>query len=149
MWLYRPLPAKWCLCLFNMLPGFVIAFLPRSKCFLNSWLPSSSTVTLEPKKIKSLIVSIPVSHRFHSPSICYEVMGPDAMIFFECWVLSQLVHSPLSPSTRGSLVPLHFLPLECYYLSIEVFDISPSNLDSSLWFIRPNISHDVLCIVVK
>ena len=60
--------------LFNMLSRFVIAFLPRSKCLLISWLLSSSAVILKPKKIKSLIVSIV------SPSIYHEVMGPDAMI---------------------------------------------------------------------
>ena len=60
--------------LFNTLFRFVIAFLPRSKCFLISWLQSLSTVILEPPKIKSVTVSIV------SPSICYEVMGPDAMI---------------------------------------------------------------------
>ena len=60
--------------LFNMLSRLVIAFLPRSKCLLISWLQSPSTVILEPKKIKSVMVSIV------SPSICHEVMGPDAMI---------------------------------------------------------------------
>ena len=55
--------------------GFVIAFLPRNKCLLISWLQSLSAVILEPKKIKSVTVSIV------SPSICHEVMGPDAMIF--------------------------------------------------------------------
>ena len=59
---------------FNMLSRFVIAFLPRSKSRLISWLQSPSAVVLEPKKIKSVTVSIFV------PSICYEVMGPDAMI---------------------------------------------------------------------
>ena len=39
-------------------------------------------------------------------------------LFFECWVLSQLFHSPLLPSSRGSLAPLHFLPLEWYHLYI-------------------------------
>jgi len=62
--------------LFNMLSRFVIAFLPRSKCLLISWLPSPSAVILEPKKIK------PVTVCFISPSICREVMGPDAMILF-------------------------------------------------------------------
>ena len=38
LWLYRPLSAKWCLCFLNMLSRFVIAFLPRSKCLLISWL---------------------------------------------------------------------------------------------------------------
>ena len=60
--------------LFNMLSMFVIVFLPRSKHFLISWLQSPSAVILEPKKIKSVIVSIV------SPSICHEVMGLDAMI---------------------------------------------------------------------
>ena len=53
---------------------FVIAFLPRTKRLLISWLQLPSAVILEPKKIKSVTVSIV------SPSICHEVMGPDAMI---------------------------------------------------------------------
>ena len=60
--------------LFNMLSRFVIAFLPRSKHLLISWLQSPSAVILEPKKIKFVTVSIV------SLSICHEVMGPDAMI---------------------------------------------------------------------
>ena len=59
---------------FNMLSRFVIAFLPRSKHLLISWLQASSTVILEPPKIKSVTVSIV------SPSIWHEVMGQDAMI---------------------------------------------------------------------
>ena len=59
--------------LFNMLSRLVIAFLPRSEHLLISWLQSQSAVILEPKKIKSLTVFIV------SPSICHEVMGPDAM----------------------------------------------------------------------
>ena len=61
--------------LFNMLSRLVIAFLPRSKRLLISWLQSPSVVNLEPRKIKSATVSTV------SPSICHEVMGPDAMIF--------------------------------------------------------------------
>ena len=60
--------------LFNMLSRFIIAFLARSKGLLISWLQSPSSVTLEPKKIKYLTVSTV------SPSICHEVMGPDARI---------------------------------------------------------------------
>ena len=60
--------------LVNMLSRLVIAFLPRSKRLLISWLQSPSAVILEPKKIKSVTVSIV------SPSISHEVMGPDAMI---------------------------------------------------------------------
>ena len=54
-----------------------------------------------------------------SPSFCHEMMGLDAMILvFECWVLSQLFHSPLSLSSRGSSVPLCFLPLGWCHLHI-------------------------------
>ena len=59
--------------LLNMLSRLVITFLPRSKCLSISWLHSPSIVILEPQKIKSVTVSIV------SPSICHEVMGPDAM----------------------------------------------------------------------
>ena len=60
--------------LFNMLSRLVIAFLPKSKHLLISWLQSPSVVILEPKNIKSLTVFIV------SPSVCHEVMGLDAMI---------------------------------------------------------------------
>ena len=68
--------------LFNMLSRFVIAFLPRSKHLLISWLQSPYAVILEPKKIKSVTVSIVF------PSICHEVMELDAMIlvFWMLWV---------------------------------------------------------------
>ena len=67
--------------LLDILPRFVIAFLPRRKHLLISWLQTPSAVILESRKIKSLTVS------FVSPSICHEVMGPDAMIFI-FWILS-------------------------------------------------------------
>ena len=60
--------------LFNMLSRLVIAFLPRTKRLLISWLQSPSVVILDPKKIKSVTVSIV------SSSVCHEVMGPNAMI---------------------------------------------------------------------
>ena len=60
--------------LFNIPSRFVIAFLPRSKHLLISWLQSPSAVILEPKKIMSVTVSIA------SPSICHEMIGPDAMV---------------------------------------------------------------------
>ena len=64
---------------FNTLSRLVIAFLPRSKHLLISWLQSPSAVILESQKIKSGTVSTV------SPSTCHEVMGPDAMILvFEC-----------------------------------------------------------------
>ena len=60
--------------LFNILSQLVIAFVPRSKCLLSSWLQSPSEVILEPKKIKS-------DHCFHCfPIYLHEVVGPDAMI---------------------------------------------------------------------
>ena len=60
--------------LFNMLSRLVIAFLPRSKHLLISWLQSLSAGILEPKKIKSVSVSIV------SPFICHEMIRPDATI---------------------------------------------------------------------
>ena len=155
--------------LFNVLCGFVTAFLPKS--VLISWLQSISTVILEAKKMKSVTVSI------SPPSICHEVMGPDAMILVfwmlsfksafslssftlvaqllknlpampETWVgkipwrrerlptpvfwprefhglysswrhrvgHNRATSTPLSPLSRGSLVPLHSLPW--YHLHI-------------------------------
>ena len=58
---------------FTILSRFVIAFLPRSKHLLISWLQSPSAVILEPEKVKSATVAT------LSPSICYEVVGPDVM----------------------------------------------------------------------
>ena len=89
--------------LFNTLSRFVIAFLPRRKCLLLSWLQSPSVVILEPKKIKSVTVSI------FPPSIYHEVMEPDAMILV-FWILSfrSAFHSLLSPSSRVSLLLFTF-----------------------------------------
>ena len=67
--------------LFSTLSRSLIAFLPRSKHLLISWLQSPSTVILEPKKIKSVAVSIV------SPTICHEVIKLDAVILV-CWMLS-------------------------------------------------------------
>ena len=60
--------------IFSKLARLVISFLPRIKCLLIPWLQSLSAVILEPRKIKSATVSTV------SPSVCHEVMGPDAMI---------------------------------------------------------------------
>ena len=62
--------------LFNTLSRFVIALLPRSECLLISWLQSTNTVILEPKKRKSVTLST------FSPSICHEVMGPETVTDF-------------------------------------------------------------------
>ena len=93
--------------LFNMLSRFVIAFPSRTKHLLISWLQSLSTLILGPKKI-SLSLFPCFLHLF-------AIKRWDQMpfsSFFECWVLSQLFPSPFSPSSRSSLVPLCFLPLE-------------------------------------
>ena len=93
--------------------GFVIIFLPRSKYLFISWMQSLSAVIFEPKKIKS------VSVRAFSPSICLEVIGLDAMILV-FWMLSfrSAFSLSLSPSSRGSLVPICFLPSEWYHLKL-------------------------------
>ena len=103
--------------LFNMLSRLVIAFLPRSKSLLISWLQSPSAVILEPKKIKPLTVFSVL------PSICHEVMGPDAMILV-FWMLSFKPTFSLSSftSSRGSLV-LCYLPcmVSSAYLRLMIF----------------------------
>ena len=78
--------------LFNTWSRLVIAFLPRSKHLLISWLQSWSAVTLEPPTIKSLSLSIV------SPSICHEVMGLDALILV-FWILSSKPTFSLSSFT--------------------------------------------------
>ena len=91
--------------LFNTLSRLVIAFLPMSKHLLISWLQSPSAVILGPKIIKSVTVSI------LSPSVCHEVMQPDAIILV-FWLLSFKSTFSLSSFTfkRGSSVTLCFLP---------------------------------------
>ena len=105
---YKSLSAKWCLCFLICCLG-----LPKNKHLLISQLQSLSTMILEPKKRKSVTLST------FSPFICNEVMGSDVMILV-FWMLSfkPAFHSPLLPSSRGSLVPLHFLPLKWYHLHI-------------------------------
>ena len=125
--------------LFNTLSRFVIAFLPRSKHLLISWLQSVSTVVLEPKKIKSATVSMA------SPSICHEVMGPDAMIFV-FWILS---FKPAFSLFSFTFVKRLFSSSSLYAIRdciSETVDIFPGNPYSSLCFIQPGISHDVLCM---
>ena len=108
--------------LFNTLSKFIIAFLPRSKHLLISWLQSPSTVILEPKKIRSVTVS---------PSICHEVMGPDAMILV-FWMLSFKPAFSLSSSTFTKRLFSSFAFCHCggVICISEAVDISPCNLDS-------------------
>ena len=141
---------------FNMLSRFAIAFLPRSKCLLISLWQSPSAVILEPKKIKSVIVSIVSAPIFH------EVMGPDAMISF--LMLSYKPAFSLSSFTfikrhlktnkqknqtnkkRGYLVPLHFLPLGWCHLHIWGYWYFSWQSWFQLCFLLPSILHDVPCI---
>ena len=114
VWLYKAFVSKVMCLLFNMLSRSVTAFLPGSKHLLISWLQSPSTVILEPRKIKSVTPST------FSPFICDESDGTDAMVlvFLNVEFQDSLFSFPLSLSSRGSLVPLHFLPLLCYHLHI-------------------------------
>ena len=121
--------------LFNMLSRFVIVFLPRSKHLLILWLQSPSTVILEPRKIKSVTVSI-----FPS-SICHGVMGTDAMVFIY-WMLSfktafshssftfikRLFSSSLLSAFR--MIPSAYLRLLIFLLAILI----PAYESSSLAF---------------
>ena len=116
--------------LFNMLSRLIIAFLPRSKRLLTSWLQSLSTVILEPKKIKSGTVFIVF------PSICHEVMGPDAMIL----VFLMLSFKPafslsFSPSSGvfSSFLLFAIRVVSSAYLRLLIF--LPGILGSSMCFI--------------
>ena len=101
---------------FNTLCRFVIVFLPKSKCLLISWLQSPSTVILEPKKIKSFTVST------FSPSICHEMMGPDAMILV-FWMLSFKPTFSLSSFTfikrlfSSSSLSANYTPVNFFFLN--------------------------------
>ena len=99
---------------FDMLSRFVIAFFPRSKHVLISWLQSLSTVILEPKRIKSVTASA------FSLSICHEVIGLDAMILV-FWRLSFKPAFSLSSFTlikRFISFIFTFCHLEGYHLHI-------------------------------
>ena len=98
---------------FNMLSRLERAFLPRSKRVLISWLQSPSAVILEPIRIKSITTSI-VPHLFAMK--WWDQMTWSS--FSECWVLSQLFHSPLMLLSRGYLVLLRFLPWGWCHLHI-------------------------------
>ena len=127
--------------LLNMLSRLVITFLPRSKYLLISWLQSPSAVILEPPQNK-------VWHCFHCfPIYCHEVMGPDAMILV-FWMLSFKPHFPLSTFTFIKRLFSYLLSDKRVVLSayLRLLIISPTNLDSSLCFFQPSVSHDVLLI---
>ena len=125
--------------LFNMLSRFVIAFFPRSKCLLISWLQSPCAVMLEPKKIKPVTVSI-VSHLFATK---WRDQMPWSS-FLECWVLIRLTllfhfHQKLFSFSSLSAIRV----ISSAYLRLLIF--VPQSW-FQLVFIQPSILHDVLCI---
>ena len=128
---------------FNTLSRFVIAFLPRSRHLLISYLHSPSTVILEPKKIK-------VHHCFHCFPIylpwsdgtrCHDLSFLKVEFYFKpAFLLSSFT---FIKKLFSSFAFCHKCGVIC--LS-EVIEISLCNLDSSLCFIQLGISHDVMCI---
>ena len=116
--------------LFNMLPRLVISFLPRGKRLLISWVQSPSALILEPKKIKCVSIS--------SPSICHEVMGPEAMILV-FWMLSLKPTFSLSSFTFKRLFSSSLLStisvMSSAYLRLLIFLLAiliPACASSSL-----------------
>ena len=99
--------------LLNTLSRFVIAFLPRCKHLLISWLQSPFTLILEPKKM--IFDTVPT----FSSSVCHEVMEPDAMIFI-FWMLSFKTAFSLSSFTfiKRLFSPFSLSPLKWYHLNI-------------------------------
>ena len=125
-----------------MLSRLVITFLPRSKLLLISWLQSPSAVILEPPKYK-------VCHCFHCFRIyCHEVVGPDTMIL----VFGMLSFKPTFSLFFFTFIKRLFSPsslsairvMSSAYLRLLVLLLG--TLDSSLCFMQPGISHDILCI---
>ena len=128
--------------IFNMLSRFVIAFLPVRKCLLIVWLHSPNPVIFGAQEYKVCwcFHCFPIYLSWSYGAKCHD-------LFFEYWLLSQTFHLPLSPSSRGFSVPLCFLSFRIICI-FEVIDISPGNLNSSLWFVQPNIRHDALCVLL-
>ena len=142
LWVYRPLSAKWCLG-YITLSRFVIAFLSRSKHILISWLQSPSAVILEPKKIKSVTISIFFPHLL---AMKWWDQMPMILVF---WMLNFKPTLSLSSFTiikrlfSSSLLHCHKGGIICIS---EVIVISPSNLDSSSCFFQSGILDNVLCV---
>ena len=124
--------------LFNTLSRFLIAFLPRSKHLLISWLQSSFNFMHLQWFWNTRKESLSLFPLF-SPSICHEVMGPDAMIFV-FWMLSFKPAFSLSSFTfiKKLFAFCHKGGVICIS---EIIVISPDNLDSGLCFIQCGISH--------
>ena len=130
--------------LFKMLSRLVITFLPRSKCLLISWLQSPSAVTLETSKI--------VCHHFH----CFPIYLPwsDGTTCHDHFFFSILSSKPTFSLFSFTFIKRLFISsslsaIRWCHLCIRGYWYFYRNLDSSLWFIQPDISHGVFCISVK
>ena len=125
----------------SMMSRLFIASLTMSKSLLSSWLQSPSAMILKPCKIEYVTISI------LSPFICHEVLGPDMMIS----VYLMLSFKPAFSLFFFTFIKGLFCLFSFYHKVIVIcmskaIGISPSNLDFSLCFIQPGMSHDVLCI---
>ena len=128
--------------LFNMLSRLVITFLPRNKRLLISWLQSPSAVILEPPKIKSATVS---------PSVCHEVMGPDAMILV-FWMLSFKPSFSLSSFTFIKSLFSFFLLSAIKVVSsayLRLFVFFPAILIPACASSSPVFLNDVLTLLIS
>ena len=126
--------------LLNMLSLLIIAFLPRRKHLLILWWQPLSAVILEPKKIKSVTVSIV------SPSICHEVMGLDAMILV-FWILSFiLLHIHIS-LCHDFLVFVSWIPCFFFFFAFYYFDIF-EKYRSDMYSISPILGLLIFLVVV-
>ena len=122
----------------NMLSRLVITLLPKSKPLLISGCSHHLQWFWSPQKRKSVVISTV------APSICHEVMGPDAMILV-FWMLSFKPTFSLSSFTFIKRFFSSSLSEWCH-LHIWGYWYSSRNLDSGLCFLQPSVSHDVLCI---
>ena len=131
--------------LFNTLSRFVIAFLPRSKCPLISWVQSLSTVILKPKKIKSVTVS---------PSVCHEAMGPDVMILvflnveFEASFIGTGYDLTLQTSGTQRLLTPPFMLCGCRPLPCACSDFPADWSRIGLLCLPGTIYLHVFCIII-
>ena len=127
--------------LFNMLSRFVTAFLRRSKNLLILWLRSPSAVILEPKKIVChCFLCFPIYLAWSDGTRCHNLSFLNVKFSASFFTLLFHFHQEalwflFTFCLKGRVI--------CIY---EVIDLSPGNLNSTLCFIKPGISHDVLCI---
>ena len=134
-WLHGTLSAEQCLCFSTHCLG-----LPSLSCQEAISSDSTAAVTVcsdsEPKQRSSVTASA-------TSPLSAMSQGAGAMVLDFLFSSKLALSSPPSPASRGSLVPLHFLPLEWYHRTSEVVDVSPAYPDSGLSLTQPSISHDV------